>query len=211
MGRAILNSLFITTTATVALILIACMASYILTRYNFRWNEVIYLFFLIGFMIPIHSTLIPLMKIVSQFKAQNSYLTMILLYIVFQLPLAIFLISGFMKEISKEIDEAAKVDGCGPFRLLFTILMPLCGPIISTTAIIAYLYIYNDLIFGIMFLTDEKMFTISVAMMTFVGQRTVEFGPIFACVIIAIIPMITIYIILQEKVISGITAGAVKG
>lgn len=162
-------------------------------------------------MVPIHSTLIPLMKIASEFKAQNSYLTMILLYIVFQLPLAIFLITGFMKEISKEIDEAAKIDGCGSFRLLFTILMPHCAPILSTTAIIVYLYIYNDLIFGVMFLTKPEMFTTSVAIMTFVGQRSVELGPFFACIIIAIIPMIAVYITLQERVITGMTAGAVKG
>ncbi len=211
MGNALFNSLFITSVSTLLLIIIASMAAFVLSRYAFKWNNLVYFYFIIGFMIPIHSTIVPLLRLVSSFNGQNSYVTMILLYVSFQLSISIFMITGFMREISKEIDEAAKIDGCGPVRLLFQIIMPLSAPILSTTAIVVFLYIYNDLIFSVIFLSKEEMYTITLAMMAFVGRQSVEYGPIFACIIISIIPLLTIYLLLQEKVIGGLSAGAVKG
>ncbi len=108
------------------------------------------------------------------------------------------------------MDESAILDGCGPLRLYGNIIIPLTLPAISTAGIITFLYVYNDLLFGVMFISNKSMYTITLGMLTFVGAKVTEYGPIFASIIITVLPMVIIYLLFQEKVESGLAAGAVK-
>jgi len=211
LGRALFNSFFIASISTLLVVLLASMASFYLAKSTGRLPGMLYAYISIGIMVPIHSTLVPLVKLVSSIDGYNSYFTIIAVYATFQIPFAVFLITGYIRSLNKEIDESAMIDGCGPVRYLFTFVIPISMPIISTTAILTFLFIYNELIFAVLFLTKKEMYTISLSMLSFVGERSVEMGPIFAAIVIAILPMIAVYLTMQEKVIGGLSSGAVKG
>lgn len=211
MGRSLLNSLFLTSATTLCTVVFASMAAFILARYRFKWINTIYIFFIAGLMIPIHSCMIPLVRTISAIKGQNSYLVMILLYTAFSMPLSVFLITGYMKGIPKELDEAAIIDGCGPYLLFIRIIMPLAAPILSTAGILTFLFTYNELIFAVLFISRKTLYTVSLSLLSFVGYRSTDYGPTFASVILSVVPMVIIYILFQEKVEKGLSAGAVKG
>jgi len=210
-GRCIINTLVITSLSVLLLLVVSSMASYAIATINIKVNEILLMYFTIGIMVPIHVTLIPLYSLISKLNGENNYLTMILLYAAFQIPMSVFLITGFMKGISNEIKEAAVIDGCGVFRLLLVIYAPLSAPIISTSAITAFLFIYKDLIFAVLFITKKSMYTISLGMLAFVGEMTVDMGPIFASIVLSTLPMTIVYLLFQEKIETGLCAGAIKG
>ncbi|GAB1481372.1 carbohydrate ABC transporter permease [Treponema sp.] len=212
MLNCIKNSLIITTGTTLILLVLSSMASFVLVQgAKFKISNIIYLLFITGIMIPVHSTLIPLARIMGALNGNNNYLIIMLVYTAFQLPMSIFLITGYMKLIPKELTEAAIIDGCSMKGLLFRIFMPISAPGIATSGIIAFLFIYNELIFSVMFITERAKFTISLGMLYFVGDRNTEMGPIFASIILAVVPMVIIYLLFQEKVQRGMIAGSVKG
>ncbi len=211
MDGCILNSLILTTGSTLLLVIVSSMISFVLAKHTSKFMNMIYYLFIVGIMLPIHSTIIPLAKIISSMNGMNNYFVMILIYVAFQLPMSVFLITGFMRGISNEISEAAAIDGCHLFDLLFRIYIPLSAPGIATSGIIAFLAVYNELIFSVMFITERSKFTISQGLLYFVGDKTVQMGPIFASIILAIIPMIIVYLIFHESVQKGMLAGAVKG
>ena len=162
-------------------------------------------------MIPVHCTIIPIAGLSTIFKGKNTYWFIILVYVAFNLSQAIFLFTGYLNGIDKELDEAAIIDGCNDFQLLFKILFPISVPIISTEAILAFIYGYGELIFAMILFTDESKYTVARSMLAFSGSYQTSLGPIFACIIIAVLPMIILYIFFHEKVQSGMMSGAIKG
>lgn len=211
MARALLNSLQLAGMSTVITVLLASMVSFTLSRFRYKLRDVVYMFFLLGIMIPVHATLVPLSKIVAvTLKANNNLFVLALVYTAFHLPLAVMIITAAMRGISASMDEAALMDGCGPFRLYARIILPLAVPALSTVSILTFLYVYNDLLFGVLFISKQELYTIPRAMQTFVGSKITTYGPIFASIILAIGPMIVIYLLFQSKVEQGLTAGAIK-
>lgn len=209
--QAVANSLFFAVTSTVLTILIGMLAAYILSRKKFKGRGFIYTTFLIGVMVPIHCTIIPISTMATAVKGKNENWFLILVYTAFALPQAIFLFTGYINGISTELDEAARIDRCNEIQLLFRVLMPVCVPIISTEAILAFIAGYGELIFGMILMSDQSKYTVARAMMTFTGGYKVSLGPIFACIIVAVIPMIIIYLLFHEKVQEGMLTGAIKG
>lgn len=208
---AVWNSIIYAISGTILTLLLGTMASFILTRVSFKLNGALYIYFIMGLMIPVYSLVIPISRMIGSFNGFNNYFVMIILYATFNLPLTIFLITGFMRGINKEIDESAVMDGCSTPTLLFRILAPLSLPAISTAGILAFFDIYNDLIWNVILVNDRNMFNISMALMSFVGERGAQqMGPTFAGIILTIIPTVIIYLLFQEKVESGLSAGAVK-
>lgn len=210
-GVAIFNSFILAIGTTVLVILLATLVSYVVTRTKFKFRNIVLMYFLMGLTIPMHTTIIPIADIINKYGFKNQFLPLIFLYSTFNLPFAIFIVSGYMKGISREIDEAAIIDGCGRLRLLFQILLPLSKPAAATAAIFTFLGIYNEFIFALMFLTDKSKYTISVALMSLNGRYSSDKGAIFAAICMFIIPIIVIYVLCQEHVEKGITAGSVKG
>ncbi len=210
-GRGVLNSILIAITSTILIIIIGMLASYVLSRKKFKLKNFVYTLFIIGVMIPVHCTIIPISGLSTIFKGKNTYWFIILVYVAFNLSQAIFLFTGYLNSIDKELDEAAIIDGCNDFQLLFKILFPVSIPIISTEAILAFIYGYGELIFAMILFTDESKYTVARSMLAFSGSYQTSLGPIFACIIIAVLPMIVLYIFFHEKVQSGMMSGSVKG
>lgn len=209
--QAVLNSFLYAFAGTCLALFLGTMASFVLSRINLKMNGFVYIYFILGLMIPVFSLIIPISRMIASFNGFNNYFVMMVLYGTFELPLTIFLITGFMKGIHKEIDESAEMDGCGPFRLLFQILTPLAMPAISTAGILAFFSIYNDLMWNVILITNRDMYNISMALMSFVGERgSAQMGPTFASITLTIIPTVIVYLLFQEKVEGGLSSGAVK-
>ncbi len=210
-GMAVLNSIFLAISSTLLVIVLALLAGYIFSRKEFKGKKVLLGMFVLGVMVPVHCTIIPISSLAGRVGGKNTFWFLILVYAAFNLAQAIFLFTAYLNGIDKEIDEAAIIDGCNDLQLLFRVLTPVSMPIISTVAILSFIYGYGELIFSMVLLTDEKKYTIARAMLAFSGGRQQQLGPIFACIIVAVLPMIILYIIFHEKVQSGMLSGAVKG
>jgi raffinose/stachyose/melibiose transport system permease protein len=209
--RSVINSMILGLCTALVVIVVSLLASYIFSRKTYFFVKPIYLLFLTGLMLPVHTAIIPLSKIAASLRMIDSYLYLIPVYAAFQLPQAIFLTTGYMNSISREIDEAATIDGCNMFSILYYIFVPLSVPIMSTVAVLSFVYGYSELIFSIILLTDKNKFPVSRALMFFTGERVTRMGPVFAAIIVAVIPMVILYLIFHEKVQKGMVAGAVKG
>ncbi|GAA0805019.1 carbohydrate ABC transporter permease [Faecalicatena orotica] len=209
--RSIGNSLFVAVATLIATVIIALPAAYVLARKPYKYLKGVYFLFMAGVMVPVHSTLVSISKISSSFGARNSYFFLILIYVAFNLSQAIFLFTGYIGSLDRGLDEAAKIDGCGDGRMLISIMAPICKPIIATEAILVFIYGYSELIFSLILISDSSKYTVSRAMLNFTSNYTTSYGPQFAFVIMSMIPMLIIYLLLHEKVESGILAGAIKG
>jgi raffinose/stachyose/melibiose transport system permease protein len=209
--RSVFNSIVLGLGTTVIVVFVSMLASYIFSRKKHFFVKPLYLLFLTGMMLPVHTAIIPLSRIAAGIRLTDNYLYLILVYAAFQLPQSIFLATGYMNSVSKELDEAATIDGCGMFSILMKIMLPVSAPIISTIAVLSFIYGYSELIFSVILLTTKDKFPVSRALMFFTGERVTRMGPVFAAIIIAVVPMIILYVLFHEKVQSGMVAGAVKG
>lgn len=210
-GKAVVNSIFLALASTLLVILLGMLAGYIFSRKSFRGKKILFTMFVLGVMIPVHCTIIPISSLANRVGGKNTFWFLILVYGAFNLAQAIFLFTAYLNGIDKELDEAAIIDGCNDWQILFRVLMPISKPIIATISILSFIYGYGELIFSMVLLTDDKKYTISRAMLTFSGGRQEQLGPIFACIIVAILPMIILYILFHERVQNGMLAGAIKG
>lgn len=197
---------------SVALIVaLATMAAFVLSRYSGRLIGGIYIYFVLGVLVPVQATFIPLVSMVARIGGQNSVLTMIVIYVTFNLPLSILLITGYMKGVPRELDEAAKIDGCAVFQTFYRIVAPLSIPSVATAAILGFINVYNDLIFANLFVSSQARQTVTQVINGFSAQYNTDMGATFAALVVAILPMIIVFMCFQEKVINGLSAGAVKG
>ncbi len=208
---SVANSLILGLGTTAVVVLVSLLASYILARQKFFFIKPLYLFFLTGLMLPVHATIIPISKIAASLKATDNFPFIILVYAAFQLPQAIFLITGYISGVSRELDEAAIIDGCSLPGTLFRIITPVSSPILSTVAILSFIYGYSELVFSVILLNNKALFPVSRALMFFTGERVTRMGPVFASIIVAVLPMVILYILFHEKVQKGMVAGSVKG
>lgn len=211
MLRAISNSLYLAIGTTICVIIVGMLASYILARQKYIFIKPVYMLFLLGVMIPIHTTIIPISKIASSLNGYDKFWMLVLVYTTFQLPQAIFLMTGFIQGISRELDDAATIDGCGMLRTLFYIILPISKPIIATVSIITFVYAYSELIFSVILISTPAKYPISRSLMYFKGDYSIRMGPIFASIILAVLPLTVIYLLFHEKVQAGMLAGSVKG
>ena len=209
--RSIFNSLFVALLTAVLVLIVALLASYPMSRKNLPIVKRLYTLFVIAVMVPVHSTLISISSLASTLNARNQFWFLISVYAAFNLASSIFLVSSYMDNISKEIDDAATIDGCNDIQVLFLILTPMCAPILATQAIFTFVYGYGELIFALTLLSDSKLYTVSRALLSFYGDGDVRLGGLFAFIILSVIPSILVYIFFHRQILSGATAGAVKG
>ena len=204
------NSFVYSVLSIVLIVLLALLISYAyrIKVPGYKW---FFLFFIAGMALPVHAMLVPLASIINTLHLRNTLIGIVGVYAATNLSLAVFLMNGYMKGINREMDEAAKMDGCGYFRTLFTILLPLMKPAISTVVIMTFLRIYNDLIFSMLLISGKEKATMSVALMAFKSEYDVNYGGTFAAICLSIIPIILIYIVFQKQIEAGLSAGSVKG
>ena len=210
--RTIGNSLKVSLATTIVEVIIAMMAAYAISRKRqVFFARHAYMLFVIGVMIPIHSTLIPISSMAAKMNMKNNFLFLVLVYVCFNLAQGIFLFTGYLDSVSKEIDEAAIIDGAGDFTLLTRILLPICKPVIATEAIFSFIYAYGELIFSLTLISEPQKYTVSRALLSFWGEFVAQLGPQYAYIVLSAIPTIVIYVIFHKQIQSGVMIGAVKG
>lgn len=210
-GLYFLNSLIVTTLTIIISDIFIATASYAITRMKWRFSKLTLTIFLLGMMVPIHSTLLPLFIILKKMHILNTYWSLIIPYIAFALPMGIFVMTSFLEGIPRELEEAACLDGCNIYQTFFKIVLPLLKPSLATVSIFTYLSSWNELMFANTFLSAPKLKTLTVGIMSMAGQHTTNWGPIVAGLVIATLPTIIIYIPLSNQVQKSLMAGAVKG
>jgi raffinose/stachyose/melibiose transport system permease protein len=209
--RNILNSLIISIGSCFFQVIFSLMAAFILARFDFRWNNKLLIFFMAGLMVPIQSVLIPIAVIAKKVNGYNNYTFITTVYITFGLSYLIFILTGFMKSVPKDIEEAAIIDGASVGRIFSKIMVPLSMPAIASVSILSFFGSWNELMFSLILMKRTAVRTISVALVNFAGEKFSDYPGQCAAVIMAILPTLIVYFLLQENIIKGMTAGAVKG
>lgn len=205
------NSLFNSVISVVLIIIIGFVIAYFLSRYNFKMRNLIYVLFLFGMLVPVHSLLIPLF---IQFKVLwllDKRFTLILPYVAFGLPMAIFLFESFIKSVPVEIEEAAYLDGSSTSTIIFKIVLPVCRPVLSTILILSFLNSWNEFPFALILIRKQSLKTIPIGLSNFNGAYSVNYPQLMAAMVIAVLPVIIIYLLASKRIIEGMTAGSVKG
>ena len=211
MLRAIANSLFLAVCTTILVVVVGLLASYIFARMKYKFLTPVFMLFMLGVMIPIHTTIIPISKIAADIGGYDKFWMLILTYTTFQLPQAIFLMTGYIRGISRELDEAAVIDGCNLWQIIFKIILPISKPIIATVSILSFVFSYSELVFSVILLSSPEKYPVSRSLMYFKGDFSVRMGPVFASIILAVLPLTVIYLMFHEKVQEGMLAGSIKG
>ncbi|SEB71548.1 carbohydrate ABC transporter permease [Paenibacillus sp. GP183] len=205
------NSLFVTSVSMASVLLLSSMASFAISRFRWKYGQIVMVLFLIGMMIPLQATLLPLMIIFKNMHILNTHLSLILPYVAFQTPIAVFILSGFMKSIPSEIEESAVMDGASVQRIFRSIILPISIPPMMTVSILTFISIWNEYILAATFISSERLKTLPFGVNSFVSQYSVNYGAIGAFLVLGALPVILIYFLLADKITKGMVAGAVKG
>jgi raffinose/stachyose/melibiose transport system permease protein len=192
-------------------LVISALAAYILARFEFRLKALTLGFFVVGMLIPMHSTLVPLFILMKQLKILNTTAALVLPYAAFAIPTAIFILTAYLTSVPKEIEEAALIDGTGLWGVFLRIMLPLSLPALSTVGIINFLHFWNDYSFALVFINKTSLKTLPLSIATFADGFQTDYSLTLAAMTIAVIPTIFVYLLFQEHVMKGMTAGAVKG
>jgi raffinose/stachyose/melibiose transport system permease protein len=205
------NSLLIAFVKVPAGIFVAALAAFALSRLRFRYQKALLLLFVMGTMIPIQVALGPIFRLVLDAGLLDTYLGLLLPYIAFGLPYQIFLLYGFFKQLPRELDESAAIDGASKFGLYFRIVLPLSLPILAALFILDFVATWNEFAIALVILTSSDSWTVPLGLMGFRGQFGTDYGALNAAILISIIPVVLVYLLFQRYFVSGLTAGAVKG
>ena len=206
-----INSVIVLVISLFLLLMIAAFASYPLARFKFRLNGVIYALIVACMSIPVHITLIPIFKMSKNLGLYDSIWALIGPYVAMGIPISVFILTSFMKEIPKEIEEAAAIDGCGKMRMFFSIILPMAKPGLSTLAIYNGVNMWNEFIFVYTLTQSSGNRTLPLAVWEFKGQYSMNTPMIMSVLTLTVLPMIILFIFAQDKLIKGMAAGAVKG
>lgn len=209
--RYFLNSVFVTVLTIAITLIAAMMATYAITRIEWKMSKTIEKIFMLGITIPVQASLIPVFIILSRLEMLDSYQALIVPYAAFALAMAILICTGFMTEIPISLDEAAYIDGCGRTGVFFRIILPLMKPAMATASIYTFLQCWNELIFAQTFNSKDDYMTLPAGIRQMVGTHTTEWGPVGAALALATFPMLIVYILLSRKIQDSFIAGAVKG
>ena len=206
------NSLIVAGTVTITTIVVATLAGYALSRFGTRRGVSVAGFGLIaGQLVPSVLLIIPLYLTMQSLGLLNSYWSLIITYTTFTVPLATLMLRGFFDQVSIEIEEAAEVDGCPAWLVVWRIVLPLATPGIMTTALYAFVTAWNEFLFAYTFVTDDDRYTLTPGISVFMGIWTIDYGALMAAAVLGVLPVTIAYLYLQRFLIAGISAGATKG
>ncbi|CUX49875.1 Trehalose transport system permease protein SugB [Clostridium sp. C105KSO15] len=210
MSRYFINSIIQAGATVIILAIMASMAAYVLSRFDFKGNKFLLLFFTVGMMVPMHTVLVPVAYIIGALNLKNNILALILIYVSFSLPFSILVMTNFMKGVNRSLEEAAVIDGATYFQVYRLVILPLCIPALSTISIFNFLSAWNNILFPLLFINDKKLKPISLGLLNFNGERGSDYGPLMAAIVITVALPLILYLLFQEKVEGGLAAGAVK-
>jgi len=210
-NRYFLNSVFVAGLAVILTTLIASLASYAFAKMKFRLSPLVFTLFIVGMMIPVHTTLIPIYQLTKAMRLTDNLLGLVTPYISIGLPVAIYVLTTFFREVPGSIQESAYIDGASSFRIYRSIILPISVPAISTVGILNFLTFWNEFIYALTLINTPIKRTVPLGIKEFYGMEMVNIPAVFATILIASLPVIIFYMCAQERVINGLSAGAVKG
>jgi ABC-type glycerol-3-phosphate transport system permease component len=210
-ARYFLNSLVVALGSTVLSVLLAALAAYGVTRFFPRGAMPFVLFLLFTKMLPETLLIIPYFQLMSDLGLLNTYWALILAYSSFALPFSVWMLIGFFRSIPRELDEAALIDGAGVLQTFVRVILPLARPGLVAVALFTFLIAWNSYVWALVLTTDASMFVLSVGIANMVGEYRVQWNELMAAAVIAAVPVMALYSLLERHLVNAITAGAVKG
>ena len=208
---AFFTSLLITVTSVVAILVFCSMCAWYITRVENFFTKLVYFLFVFSMVVPFQMLMFTLAATSDQLKLNTPW-NIWVIYLGFGAGLAVFMFSGFMKSIPLEIEEAAMIDGCNPVQTFFMIVLPVLKPTMISVGILETMWVWNDYLLPYLVLDRKKFTTVPILIQYFIGSYgRVEMGPMMACIMLTVLPIIVVYLICQKHIIKGVVAGAVKG
>ncbi len=205
------TSLFLAA-VTVLLVLVAASAcAFVLSRNRHAGYRYSYLLLLLGLMLPIQVILLPIVKILTAIKLMFTVWGLLLLYLGWYMPFAVFTLVGYIGTISPQLDQSAKIDGANDAQVFFRIILPLMGPALTSVAIYIAVWTWNDFVSPLIILSSSKFYTVTMGIYRSIGQYTQKWDDVFAILLYAIAPLVIFFLFMQKQFISGLTSGALKG
>ncbi|WP_053367757.1 carbohydrate ABC transporter permease [Bacillus sp. FJAT-27245] len=212
LGIGFINSIIVTSITVTLIVLISAMAAYVLSRKKFRFRIAVQNTFLMGLMLPTFLAMAPLFLLMNDLGLVNSIPGLILVYIAYSLSFTIFMLTAFFNQIPESLEEAAIIDGCGPFKVFWMVMFPLAKPGLISAAIFNFVGIWNEYILALILITDDELKTLPVklANIMMIQQYHTDWGALYAGLVLSFIPVTLFYLIFQRRLIEGSTAGSVK-
>ncbi len=204
------NSLVVTVISLVCVLLFGAMAAFALSEYRFRGNTLLGLYLALGIMIPIRLGTVAILQLMVASGLVNTLTALVLVYTAQGLPLAVFILSEFMKSVSADLKNAGRIDGLSEYTIFFRLVLPLVRPAMATVAVFTMIPIWNDLWFPLILAPAEGTKTVTLGAQVFIGQFVTNWNAVLAALTLAILPVLVLYLIFSRQLIRGITAGAVK-
>ncbi|TDN57973.1 carbohydrate ABC transporter permease [Paraburkholderia sp. BL10I2N1] len=205
------NSMFTVGISVVLIVVISAMAAYVFARMRFALNKMLFGLVVAGMIVPLHATLVPIYLLTRNLGLYDTPFALFGPYVALSLPVSIFILTEFMRQIPRELEEAAQLDGCSPFRIFWRIFFPLSGPGLATVAIFNGIGLWNEFIFAYMLTSTSEHRTLPLAIWDFMGQYASNIPSMLAVLVLTSLPLIVAYAFGQERVIKGMMAGSLKG
>jgi ABC-type glycerol-3-phosphate transport system permease component len=209
-GTYFLNSLEVVVAAVVVLTLIGAMAAFAFARYRFRLNRVLYFVIFSTIIFPPQITIISLFQVLVDYGLFNSLLGLTLVYIAFQLPLTVYILESFFARVPQDLFDAARMDGYSDWAIFWRVMLPIGLPAIATTVILNFILLWNEFLYAVVLISDDARRTLPLGIQKFMGDQLEDIGMISTGMMISVIPVVILYVFFSEKLIQGMTAGAVK-
>ncbi len=205
-ARYLFNSFIVASGTAIVCVVFGSMAGYALSRLEFEYKLHVLMIVLVSAMLPFFGRLIPLFDLARSTGFLNSYLGLIIPYSAFQLPFAIWIFQAYFKELPDSLEEAGLIDGLSHIGVLFRIILPVSAPAMATTAIIVFIYAWNEFLFALTFMTEDSMRTITVGIALYQGEYTYPWATISAAVFMSIVPLLLLMLVFQRKIVEGLTS-----
>jgi raffinose/stachyose/melibiose transport system permease protein len=205
-----LNSIFVTGVSMFLILTLGTMAAYAIARYKFTGSGFILMFFVAGLTLPLKLAIIPLFILMRDLGILNSHASLIVIYVATGLPTTVFIMTGFIRTLPSELEDAARMDGANEALIMWKIMLPLVRPALVIAGIQNVVPIWNDFFFPLVFIQSDRLKTLPQGLASFMGEYNTDWGVMFSGLTLSVLPIVIIYILLSKQFISGMTAGAVK-
>ncbi len=211
LSQYFLNSIYVSVVSIFLTVFLGALCAYGLTRFNIKGQNALFIVILGGLMLSPEVALVSLYKILQALHIYNTRLAMIIPYIAFKLPFAVFLIRSYFLTFPREIEEAAIIDGCNSFQIFYKIIVPISLPIFAATAIMDAIFVWNEFLFALVFVENKDIVTIPVGLMAFRDALNTDWTVLLAGIIISSLPMVILFLFMQKYFVKGLASGSVKG
>jgi len=204
------NSVIVTALSIIAIVLVSSMAAYVIARFDFPGRRAAYLYLISGLALPTRLAIIPIFLLVRSMRLQDTLTSLVAVYTAGGIAFSLFLLVNFFKKLPKELEDSARIDGAGPFRIYLQVDLPLLKPAIATVAMFNFIDVWNDFFFPLILLSSDAKKTVPLGVQAFFGEFTVQWDLLFAALNISVLPVLLLFVVMSKQFIAGLTEGALK-